>query len=54
MPFPNNDIGSEYIMKEIRNLKSNKNFKFLPSFRFEYFLTLLKNSELIIGNSSSE
>ena len=53
MPFSNNDIGSEYIMKEIRNLKSNKNFKFLPSFRFEYFLTLLKNSELIIGNSSS-
>lgn len=53
MPYPNNDIGSEFIMKEIKKLKNNKNFKFLPSFRFEYFLTLLKNSELIIGNSSS-
>lgn len=53
MPYPNNDTGSEFIMKEIVKLKNNKNFKFLPSFRFEYFLTLLKNADLIIGNSSS-
>lgn len=53
MPYPNNDTGSEFIMKEIIKLKNNKNFKFLPSFRFEYFLTLLKNADLIIGNSSS-
>ena len=53
MPFPNNDVGSKFIMKEISKIKKNKNFKFLPSFRFEYFLTLLKNSKLIIGNSSS-
>ena len=25
----------------------------MKSFRFEYFLTLLKNSDLILGNSSA-
>jgi len=53
IPFPNNDTGSDLIMEEIKKLKKNKNFKILPSFRFEFFLTLLKNSKLIIGNSSS-
>ena len=28
-------------------------FKIFPSLRFEYFLTLLKNAEFIIGNSSA-
>ena len=51
--YPNNDIGSDIIMKDINNLKKNKNFKILPSMKFEYFLTLLKNSNFIIGNSSA-
>ena len=51
--FPNNDIGSEIILKEIYKLKGNKRFKIFPSVRFEYFLTFLKNSKFIIGNSSS-
>ena len=34
-------------------LLKNKNFKIMKSFRFEYFLTLLKNSDLIVGNSSA-
>ena len=51
--FPNNDSGSEIIMKQIKKLKNNKNFCIIPSMRFEYFLTLLKNSNFIIGNSSS-
>ena len=34
-------------------LKNNKNFKLLRSLRFEYYLTLLKHSNFIIGNSSS-
>jgi len=51
--FPNNDIGSEIILKEIYKLKGNKRFKIFPSIRFEYFLTFLKNSKFIIGNSSS-
>ena len=37
----------------ILKLKNNKNFKLLPSLRFEYYLTLLKHSNFIIGNSSS-
>jgi len=51
--FPNNDTHSKYILKSILKLKNNKNFKLLPSLRFEYYLTLLKHSNFIIGNSSS-
>ena len=51
--YPNNDYGSEIIISEYRKLKSIKNFKVFPSLRFEYFLTVLKNSNFIIGNSSS-
>lgn len=51
--YPNNDIGSDIIMKDIDKLKKNKNFRILPSIKFEYFLTLLKNSNFIIGNSST-
>ena len=35
-----------------KNIKLKK-FKILRSLRFEHFLSLLKNSEFIIGNSSS-
>ena len=51
--FPNNDTFSKLILKSVLKLKKNKNFKLLPSIRFEYYLTLLKNSQFIIGNSSS-
>ncbi len=52
--YPNNDPGSEIIFNEIKKIhKSNNNFRILPSMRFEYYLTLLKNSKFIIGNSSS-
>lgn len=51
--YPNNDIGSDIIMKDINSLQENKNFRILPSMKFEYFLTLLKNSNWIIGNSST-
>ena len=50
--YPNNDLGSNLIIDEYNKIKSNK-FKLLPSLRFEYFLTILKNSEFIIGNSSA-
>lgn len=50
--YPNNDLGANIIFKEIFKLKRNKKFKIFPSIRFEYFLTLLKNSDFIIGNSS--
>lgn len=51
--FPNNDFGSELILNELMKVKSNPNVILLPSMRVEYFLTLLKNSQFIIGNSSS-
>ncbi len=52
--YPNNDLGSDIIFEEINNrLIENPKFKIFPSIRFEYFLTLLKSCEFIIGNSSS-
>ena len=51
--YPNNDKGSKIIIDKLQLLKNNKNFRIFPSIRFEYFLTLLKNSNFIIGNSST-
>ena len=51
--YPNNDLGSQCIIKEYERLKGNARFRIFPSLRFEYFLTLLKNSQFIIGNSSA-
>jgi len=51
--YPNNDLGSKIIMEEIFSLKDNLRFRLIPSLRFEYFLTLLKNASFIIGNSSA-
>ncbi|PSM51559.1 UDP-N-acetylglucosamine 2-epimerase [Campylobacter blaseri] len=51
--YPNNDVGSDIILNEYDRFKNNAKFKIFPSIRFEYFLTLLKNSQFIIGNSSA-
>lgn len=51
--FPNNDLGSQFILDAYEKLKQNVRFRIFPSIRFEYFLTLLKNSQFIIGNSSA-
>lgn len=52
--YPNNDSGSDKIIAEYARIEKNTlNFKVYPSMRFDYFLTLLKNAEFIIGNSSS-
>ncbi len=51
--YPNNDKGSDIILKEYEKLENNNHFKIYPSLRFEYFLTLLKHSKFIIGNSSA-
>jgi len=51
--YPNNDLGSELILSAYKKLEGNPRFRVFPSIRFEYFLTLLKNSDLIIGNSSA-
>ena len=51
--YPNNDHGSDIIISELKRLEYNSRFKIFPSVRFECFLTLLKNSNLIVGNSSA-
>ena len=39
--YPNNDLGSQYIIESYTKLKENSRFRVFPSLRFEYFLTLL-------------
>ena len=51
--FPNNDLGSKYIIDAYEKIANNKRFRIFPSLRFEYFLVLLKKAKFIIGNSSA-
>jgi len=51
--YPNNDLGSEHILRAYKQFDDNTNFRVFPSLRFEYFLTLLKHAEFTIGNSSA-
>lgn len=51
--FPNNDLGSKTILEAYNEFQGKINIRTYPSLRFEYFLTLLKNSKFIIGNSSA-
>jgi UDP-N-acetylglucosamine 2-epimerase (hydrolysing) len=46
-------MGSEIIFKALTRLDNIPRIKIFPSLRFEYFLTLLKNSYVIVGNSSA-
>jgi UDP-N-acetylglucosamine 2-epimerase (hydrolysing) len=49
---PNNDDGNDIIRKSFQELPEDQ-FKIIPSMRFECYLSLLKNADFIIGNSSS-
>jgi len=51
--YPNNDPGSEIILNALLTLAKEPEYRIFPSIRFEYFLTFLKNSRVIIGNSSA-
>lgn len=51
--YPNNDLGSKLILQQYEKLKGNGRFRIFPSIRFEYFLTLLKNAQFVLGNSSA-
>jgi len=50
---PNNDHGAETILEEMERLRGVPRFRFIPSMRFEYFLVLMKNAMVIVGNSSA-
>lgn len=51
--YPNNDLGSEIVIDKIEKLEMKDQIKAFHSIRFEDFLTLLKHSDFIIGNSSA-
>ena len=51
--YSNNDPGSNIILNCYKNKLNRKKNKLFQSIRFENFLTLLKNAQFIIGNSSS-
>ena len=51
--FPNNDMGSSKILQAYKSFEGHPRFKVFPSLRFEYFLSILKHAEFIIGNSSA-
>ena len=51
--YPNNDLGHEIILEHYKSLTSNPCFRIFPSIRFEYFLSLMKVADFVIGNSSA-
>ncbi len=51
--YPNNDKGADIILQQIEERNDAKNYLIFPSLRFEYFLSLLKNAQFIVGNSSA-
>lgn len=50
--FPNNDPGHNEIIDGYSTIQK-PNIRVLPSMRFEFFLTLLRNTSLLVGNSSA-
>lgn len=52
--YPNNDAGSGKIIERYRKLEAqSERFRVYPSMRFDYFLSLLKDADYMLGNSSS-
>jgi UDP-N-acetylglucosamine 2-epimerase (hydrolysing) len=51
--YPNNDEGTAHILEAYKRLEGLPNFAIFPSIRFESFLTLIKYSDFMIGNSSA-
>lgn len=50
---PNNDPGSDVILRSYDRLREDPRFRIFPSLRFEAFLTLLRHARLLVGNSSA-
>lgn len=51
--YPNNDQGTDLILKAYERLCDADNVRVFPSVRFEYFLVLLREALYICGNSSA-
>lgn len=51
--YPNNDHGTNEILRVYKRLEKQKHVKLFPSIRFESFLVLIEEAKSIIGNSSA-
>lgn len=51
--YPNNDMGSEIIVRHLKIIENNISALSFRSIPFEDFLVILKNAEFIMGNSSA-
>ena len=52
--YPNNDPGTDVILNAYqKHFSQHPRFALYPSLRFEHFLTMLKNTRFVIGNSSA-
>ncbi len=51
--YPNNDPGSEQILHAYGAFAGDQRVRVFPSVRFEAFLTLLRHSRMLVGNSSA-
>ena len=50
--YPNTDPGSMEILDAVKEYENNKNFKFNKTLPREYFVNLLRNTKVLVGNSS--
>lgn len=50
--YPNNDLGSNIVIDQLRTLENDPRFINFLSIPFEDFLVLFQNSDFILGNSS--
>lgn len=51
--YPNNDKGAEAILQSYKRLEGDPRYMLIPSMRFEYFLTLMRHAQFVMGNSSA-
>ncbi len=51
--YPNSDTGSDVFIKEIKKFSSKKSFHSYRSLTRDVYLSLLKASDVLVGNSSS-
>ena len=51
--YPNNDAGSQHIIKEIEKYRNFPSLKIFPTLAHSDYINLLSNADVLIGNSSS-
>jgi UDP-N-acetylglucosamine 2-epimerase (hydrolysing) len=53
MIYPNNDAGSDVILRALERVRQHPRVRLIPSMRFEYYLTLMRHAAVVCGNSSA-